>query len=335
MHDAICPAPRLLAVNLPQTSEAMTDFPLSRRAVSAQRVPAPRAWPRLNGRVFVGLLVALAVWLAVVALSEPFGRWWWGTAQDARSYWLPTLADPYANAHWTTPSAYVYSPAFLQLVAPLALLPWQAFVAAWTGILIGALRFLTGPRLLALGVVLAIPELSGGNISLLLAVAIVAGFRWPAAWAFVLLTKVTPGVGLLWFALRGEWRSLAIAVGATFSIFLGSAIFMPGAWTEWLAVLAEAAGREGTWAALPVPFLVRLPVAVVVVAWGAQTNRRWTVPVAAMIALPALWYGGLSMLLAVIALRDDRRDDQSSAGSPAEASPSRRQGVVEPTAAGA
>jgi hypothetical protein len=314
----------------------MSDLSFPRRALLARSASPLRAWPRPDRRVVFGLLVAIAAWLAVVALSEPFGRWWWGTAQDARSYWSPTLADPYANAHWTTPSAYVYSPAFLQLVAPLALLPWQGFVAAWTAILIGALRFLTGPRLLAIGVVLAIPELIGGNISLLLAVAIVAGFRWPATWAFVLLTKVTPGVGLLWFALRGEWRSLAIALGATFSIFLGSAIFMPGAWTEWLRVLTDAAGRDGTWAALPIPFLARLPIAVAVIAWGAQTNRRWTVPVAAMIALPALWYGGLSMLLAVIALRGDRLDDQSSAGSPAEASPSRSErGVVERTPAGA
>jgi hypothetical protein len=314
----------------------MSDLSFPRRAGLARSPAFSRAWPRPDRRVAFGLLVALVVWLIVVALSEPFGRWWWGTAQDARSYWLPSLADPYANAHWTTPSAYVYSPAFLQLVAPLALLPWQAFVAVWMAILIAAVRFLTGPRLLAIGVVLAIPELIGGNISLLLAVAIVAGFRWPAAWAFVLLTKVTPGVGLLWFALRGEWRSLAIALGATFSIFIGSAIFMPGAWTEWLTVLTDAAGRDGTWAALPIPFLARVPVAVALVAWGAQTNRRWTVPVAAMIALPALWYGGLSMLLAVIALRSDRWDDHSSAGSEVEASLSRRErGVAERTVAGA
>ena len=54
-----------------------------------------------------------------------------------------------------------------------------------------------------------------GNVHLLLALAIVLGFRWPAAWAFVLLTKITPGIGLLWFAVRREWRSLAIALGAT------------------------------------------------------------------------------------------------------------------------
>ena len=49
---------------------------------------------------------------------------------------------------------------------------------------------------------------------------------------------------------------------------------------------------------------MRLPFAVALVVWGAWTGRRWTVPVAGMLALPALWYGGLSMLLAVIALRE-------------------------------
>ena len=46
-------------------------------------------------------------------------------------------------------------------------------------------------------------------------------------------------------------------------------------------------------------------VAIAVVVWGAWTGRRWTVPVAGMLALPALWYGGLSMLLAVIAVREN------------------------------
>ena len=61
-------------------------------------------------------------------------------------------------------------------------------------------------------------EILIGNIHLLLAAAIVLGFRWPGTWAFVLLTKVTPGVGLLWFAVRREWRSLGIALGATAAI---------------------------------------------------------------------------------------------------------------------
>ena len=75
----------------------------------------------------------------------------------------------YAQADWTTTGAYVYSPAFLQLIAPLKVLPWIAFVGVWTAILLVAVRFLTGPRLFAIGVLLAAAELAGGNISLLLA----------------------------------------------------------------------------------------------------------------------------------------------------------------------
>ena len=257
---------------------------------------------RLSELPVGGLVVAGVVWLAIVLLANPDGSRL-GTGQEAISYWGPGLDAMYANPQWTTTGAYVYSPAFLQLIAPLKVLPWVAFLGVWTAILMVAVRFLTGPRLFAIGILLATAELAGGNISLLLAAAIVVGFRWPAAWALILLTKVSPGIGLLWFAVRREWRNLGIALGATAAVIAISAIIMPGAWLQWLNVLSSIAGRDPTWAAVPIPLMVRLPVAVAVVVWGARTDRRWTVPVACMLALPALWYGGLTMLLAVIVLR--------------------------------
>jgi hypothetical protein len=262
-----------------------------RRLVEGMRREAP------------GLAVAVLAAGVVLALSGPVA-WPWPTGRDALAYWLPPLAHPYAASAFTAPSAYLYSPAFLQVLGPLRALPWQAFLAAWTVLLVLAVRFLCGARLVALGVALAAVEIAGGNIHLLLAVAVVAGFRWPAAWAFVLLTKVTPGVGLLWFAIRGEWRSLAIASGATAAIAAVSYLVAPAAWIDWIDLLLASTGRtSGTWSAVAIPLVVRLPLAVAVVAWGARTDRPWTVPVAAMLALPALWYGGLSMLLAVVALR--------------------------------
>ncbi len=257
---------------------------------------------RLGEMPIGGLAVAGVVWLAIVFLANPDGSRL-GTGQEAISYWGPGLDAMYANPQWTTTGAYVYSPAFLQLIAPLKVLPWVAFLGVWTAILMIAVRYLTGPRLFAIGILLATAELAGGNISLLLAAAIVVGFRYPAAWALILLTKVSPGIGLLWFAVRGEWRNLGIALGATAAVIAVSAVIMPGAWLEWLNVLSSIAGRDPTWAAVPIPLMVRLPVAVAVVVWGARTDRRWTVPVACMLALPALWYGGLTMLLAVIVLR--------------------------------
>jgi hypothetical protein len=262
---------------------------------------------------WVGVLIAVAAWAAIVTFSEPWGRLW-GTAQDARCYWQAILADPYLHSDWNDPIAYVYSPAFLQLVSPLTALPWQAFVAAWTAILLATVRFLTGPRLLAAGLLFPFTamEVAGGNVSLLLAAAIVLGFRWPATWALVLLTKITPGIGLLWFAVRGEWRALGIAIGASAAVVAVSFVILPAAWSDWVDVVVRNAGKGGTWASLPVPLWVRLPIALAIVVWGARTDRRWTVPVASMIALPALWYGGFSMLLAVIALR--RPDAATSPG---------------------
>ena len=262
----------------------------------------------------VGLVVALVLWALVVVFAEPWGRLW-GTGQDARCYYQATLADPYLHSSWNDPIAYVYSPAFLQLVSPLTALPWQAFMAVWTALLIAVVRFLTGPQLLAAGLLFpfTLMEVAGGNVSILLAVAIVVGFRWPAAWALVLLTKITPGIGLLWFAVRGEWRSLAIAIGATAAIAAISYLTLPAAWSRWVEVIVDNAGKGGTWASVPIPLWIRLPAAAALVVWGARTDRRWTVPVASMLALPALWYGGISMLLAVIPVLRARPERQPAA----------------------
>ncbi|MEJ7748593.1 MAG: glycosyltransferase family 87 protein [Candidatus Limnocylindrales bacterium] len=286
---------------------------LTGRLAASWRVGFGQPWladPRL------GALMAVVLWLAVVAMAAPIGRSF-GTGQEAIAYWSAPLADPYATSEWTLPGGYVYSPAFLQLVSPLTRLPWLAFMAVWAAILLVTLRLLTGHRWFVLGVLAAAMEIAGGNISLLLGVAIVAGFRWPAAWAFVLLTKITPGIGLLWFALRREWRSLAMALGATALIVLVSMILMPTAWPEWIEVLRRATRHDGTPAAVPVPFLVRLPFALALLVWGARTDRRWTVPVASMLALPALWFGSLTMLLAVIPLLKADGDRSARAAGPA------------------
>ena len=130
-----------------------------------------------------------------------------------------------------------------------------------------------------------------------------AGFRYPWTWAFVLLTKITPGIGLLWFALRREWRQLAIALGATAAVVAVSFLLKPGAWRDWIDAARSrtraraARGRRSRSRSSSGP---RSASSLLI--WGAPRNQRWVVPVAAMLALPALWYGSLSMLLGVIPL---------------------------------
>ena len=267
-----------------------------------------RPGPGLRPCHVAGIVVAVAFWILAIALSDPTvdvsePLSGWVTAQDARSYYGLNLPDLYTGrSDWNTIGAYPYSPAFAQLVYPLNLLPWPAFVGAWTAILIGAVYLLTGPELFLVGMAVGAMEIAGGNVSLLLTLAIVTGFRWPWTWAFVLLTKITPGVGLLWFALRREWRHLAIALVATAGVVAVSFLLLPDAWRAWIELLQANTGKGGTWAAVPVPLVVRGPIGVALITWGALRNQRWTVPVGAMLCLPALWYGSLSMLLGVIPL---------------------------------
>lgn len=270
--------------------------------------PSPGLRRRLDRRTVLGLAVAAVGWVLVVAgsdptidVSEPFSGW--VTAQDARSYYGFDYADIYAGRDdWGTIGAYPYAPAFAQALWPLNQLPWPAFVGAWTAILIGAVWYLTGPRLFLLGLAVGAMEIAGGNVHLLLAAAIVAGFRYPSAWALPLLTKVAPGVGLLWFVLRGEWRMLALAVSTTGAIVAVSFAVQPSAWLDWVALLVANLGKGGTWAAVPIPLMARAPLGLALITWGAVRNQRWTVPIGVMLCLPALWYGALSMVLAVIPL---------------------------------
>ena len=56
------------------------------------------------------------------------------------------------------------------------------------------------------------------------------------------------------------------------------------------------------------PLFIRLPLAVVVLWWAARTDRPWLVPAACLLALPVIWFNGLSMLLGCGALLRDGSD---------------------------
>ena len=154
-----------------------------------------------------------------------------------------------------------------------------------------------------------------GQLDLLFALVAIVGLRWPAVWALPILTKITPGVGLVWFLARGEWRSLGIALGATSAIVAVSAALDPDAWAAWLAMVARMefpALGGGLWF-LPVPLLVRLPVVAALVAWGARTDRAWVLPVGVCLSLPTVWLNTPTILVALLPLA------AAGAGTPAGA----------------
>lgn len=275
-------------------------------------LPLPRLDPGLaralrHGLAIAGLLFAGYLFLFSAPSVGTFGY-------DAHAYWSVNPADPYRIAHGQFGS-FVYAPALAQLFSLAGQLPWWVFSWLWTGLLVGTVVWLGGRRSLLL---LAFPpvavELYYGNVHLLLAAAVVLGFRHPWTWSFVLLSKVTPGIGLVWFAARREWRALAIALGATAAVALISFVIAPGTWGAWVRALAADAGSPTPHGGLPVPLIVRLPLALALVWWGGRTDRRWTVPVAAFLALPVIWLTSLSMLAALLPLRQDGATARSATG---------------------
>lgn len=266
-----------------------------------------------HGLFVAGLVVLVTIlvrtWLTASDTSA-------GEAYDARAYWEAARGDPYARPVLGAPVAYYYSPAFLQLFAPLLALSFPAFLAAWYALNGAALVVVARswlPVALLTGFVAL--EVLRGNIETLMALAIVAGFRWPAAWAFILLTKVTPGVGLLWFVGRRDWRSLAIALGATAGIAAVSFVLAPAQWAAWVSSLIGNVGVSVDWAYFPVPLLVRLPIAAALALLAGVRGWRWLVPVASTLAVPALWPVNLTLLVAIFPLigRKPAVQDQSSA----------------------
>jgi hypothetical protein len=247
--------------------------------------------PVRDALVIVG--VGRALWFFFVQGIRP----WEFLGVDARAYWRIDLNDPYAHSGVGDISTYLYSPAFAQVMAPFGNLPFEVFFALWTALSVVILAWLVRPWPWAVPI-LALPiiyELCVGNVHFLIAAAIVLGFRWPFTWAFPILTKITPGVGLGWFLVRREWRAFAIAAGATGAIALGSFLLSPQAWNDWISFLLASPGRSE----LLVP---RLVLAAVLVGFGGLTDRRWLVPVAVWISLPVVWVNSWVILLAMVRL---------------------------------
>jgi Glycosyltransferase family 87 len=260
----------------------------------------PFASPRLralrDGGVVAGLLFFVYLFVVVAPQSATVGF-------DALSYWVYSIADPYKLVHGTMGS-FVYSPVAARLFQLDSLIPFWQFVWLWSAVLLATAIWLGGRRWLW---VLAFPpvafELYHGNVHLLIAAAIALGFRYPAAWSFVLLTKVTPGVGLIWFLVRREWRSLAIALGVTaVLVAISLAVDFP-LWQQWIdKELLVSLRQPPNQPQIAIPLLLRLPAAALLVGWGGLTNRKWTVPVAAAIAMPVLWISAFSVLAALLAI---------------------------------
>lgn len=238
--------------------------------------------------------------LAVVALEVGFILSQPGSGGDAHAYWAAQFPDPYANSALDRRDAYLYSPAFLHALTPMRWLPAPVFHAVWTISHTAILVWLTGPLIAAVVLIPtplspAFTDIWFGNITFLLAVVAARGIQTPAWWALGILTKVTPGVCLLWFLARREWHELAVAIGATAAIALASFVLAPEAWFSWVRLLG-ASLEAGSAAQVP-SLAIRIGVAGVLVVIGALRSEPRVIPPALIIALPVVWYASFSLLL--------------------------------------
>lgn len=273
----------------------------ARVVIAPSHAVHPRWYTLRTVVLIVGVVAGLAFLGYTFLVQGPVSRI---AGADAFAYWSVDPRDPY-QARVGDFGAFTYSPPIASLASLASFLPWRAFLVAWTVLLLAVAVWLGGRRAL---LVLAFPpvaiELYFGNINLLLAVAVVLGMTRPWAWSFVLLTKPTCGVGLLWFAARGEWRRLTIAVAVTFAVVVATALVLPGLWHDWVRLLLASAQQPpaDTW--LPIPIWMRLPAAGALVVWGARTDRPWTVAAAVTLALPVIWFAGLAILVAALRTQD-------------------------------
>jgi hypothetical protein len=248
------------------------------------------------------LIARLAALVSVVLVATAIALS--GYKGDAYIYWqashLP--ANLYSGTWNADAFSFVYPPLFAQLLVPLGLLPYPIFFALWVSLETAALLWLAGP-IIAFALILPYEpvqhELLTGNINLMLATGVVLAMKHPAWWAFPILTKLTPGVGLLYAALRRDWRPVIVSIGLTAALVAASVALGPSPWSEWIgrlgANLSQAANPDEI---LPLP--ARLAFATSVITYGAWKGWTWTVVLGSGLALPNFVPMDLAFFVALV-----------------------------------
>jgi hypothetical protein len=145
-------------------------------------------------------------------------------------------------------------------------------------------------------------EMAAGQVNLITAAAIVAAIRgtsWPAA--IMALAKISPVLAVS----RRDWRPFAIALVACAIVTLPRLDL----WPLWINRLFWGIDHP-LGPLIPFPFVVRLTLAIGLVAWG----RPWSRALGAVLATPAFYWGSLVLLVAPPVVWADALTRSSPAG---------------------
>ena len=299
-----------------------------------RRIYVPSAWSAIDRITVIAFGFVCGIFQATGRFPNP---------QDARDYWTTHLTSLYPT-NWGPGGTYIYPPPLAQLIALLQPMGWPAFIVIWTTLLWAALAYILGRwtwAFVALGIValvLRLPYAFGdvlghalnGNVQLFIAAGIVLALRpggrsTALGWLPGVLTKVVSGLGLGWYVFRLEWRPVAVALTAAAVVSVVSFALGPNLWFQWIDWTVKNAGTAPPVQVEPIPFLVRLPMSLALLFWGARTNRTWVVPIAVGWGTPALYLGTyVSIWIGAIPLYWWARQDRSAAANTVPADDSGR-----------
>jgi hypothetical protein len=266
---------------------------------------ASRAWRRL---VLVPLAAIGGALLAVIV-----GVFWTNPGDDF-AYWLAAGRLAAGQPIYVTgetafaPYAYHYPPPLAQVLAPFTLVvPAMAYLIAFRALNLLVTWELAGRRMLPMLALIAfLPvalELRFENVNLLMALGIVYALgRWPWLFAVGALVKVSPGLGIIYLALRRRWRDAIISSVVGIVIVAVSYAIDPGLWRAFLGAIGDRASITGN-SLLPFPYAVRAVAGLgLTIAGGIIGRRRGELLLVAgmTIANPNLALNGFAVLAAAV-----------------------------------
>ncbi len=234
----------------------------------------PVAFPRLGERTLValsilGYLVTAGVMAFIYFNFTGFGHdvaIWDRVGDQVRAG-----QSPYGLGYDPN-DVFLYSPPWALLFAAVSWLPPGVITVALIVLEVLALRICAGSwrRVGYLGLLPFFGwELSIGQINLLIAAAVALALRGDGRWAVLAaLAKLSPALAIR--EVRRPLIVLAICVAATIPVL--------GLWEEWVRQLMAATSIVAS----PVPYVVRLAVALGLV----LTGRTWARGLAVVVAIP-------------------------------------------------
>lgn len=228
-------------------------------------------------------------------------------AGDTFAYWVAgnnvRMDLPVYSAGVGGYAAFLYPPVLAQLMAPLSVLPFPLVVWLWRAAELVCLRIAVGSwRNGGFALLLwppLIAEIDAGNVHLMIAASVAMAIRGDGRAVIpVALTKFA-SLAAVPMAWRIDRRGVLLGGLAAVAIVAVSFALEPGLWWAYVEFLPKVPRMDSAPYNIGagIPLILRLSAA----ALFAVLAVRWRVlsALAATLALPVLWFHGLSVLVAV------------------------------------